>query len=279
MATQRSKKSKERADAMKEFVMLAQEYDDSKHDPTGWWRSIKLDGLRARWHDGKLVSRSMKEFPTPPEILKIVKKLIGNLPVDGELYGGVGTLQKTSSVVRSTHSEYMNWLGHVKYHIFDVVNTDLNYADRMTKYLGDYDMQDEDSFIQIVPCFKIKSKEDVVKQADKVFKLGEEGIMLRDPDSPYVFGRTNKLLKVKEMTDLEAEVIEHIEGEGRNEKRLGALRCKMPSGRTFKVGSGFTDEQREKPPPIGSMVTVKFTRYTDDQLPFQPIFMHVREPE
>ena len=30
-------------------VMLAQNYDPAKHDPTGWLMSEKLDGVRCYW--------------------------------------------------------------------------------------------------------------------------------------------------------------------------------------------------------------------------------------
>jgi len=36
----------------------------------------------------------------------------------------------------------------------------------------------------------------------------------------------------------------HEGGKGRNAGRLGALRCRLRSGKSFKVGSGFTDRER-----------------------------------
>jgi len=39
---------------------------------------------------------------------------------------------------------------------------------------------------------------------------------------------------------------------------LGALHVKDNFGKEFKVGSGFTDAQRRKPPKIGSVITFKY---------------------
>lgn len=72
---------------------------------------------------------------------------------------------------------------------------------------------------------------------------GEEGIMINFVDQPYVFDRTNALLKVKKMKDLDLECIGFEEGTNRHAGRLGALLVNY-DGYTVKVGSGFSDELR-----------------------------------
>jgi DNA ligase-1 len=37
--------------------MLAHVFDPEKHDPTGWWMSEKLDGVRAYWTGSNFYSR------------------------------------------------------------------------------------------------------------------------------------------------------------------------------------------------------------------------------
>jgi hypothetical protein len=69
---------------------------------------------------------------------------------------------------------------------------------------------------------------------------------VRGPFKP-IKSRTPDLLKVKEFLDDEALVVAHEAGLGRNAARLGALRCRLRSGREFSVGSGFSDEQRASP--------------------------------
>ena len=92
----------------------------------------------------------------------------------------------------------------------------------------------------------------------KVIACKGEGLMIKDPESMYEAKRSNLLLKVKIFEDSEATVIGHQKGTGRCSGMLGALQCRTDSGIEFKIGSGFDDKQRRKPPKIGSRVTYKF---------------------
>lgn len=82
--------------------------------------------------------------------------------------------------------------------------------------------------------------------------------MIKDPDSLYEHKRSNALLKVKRFDDAEATVIGHVKGTGRLWNACGAILCKEKDGTEFKIGSGFNDAQRMKPPKVGSVVTFKF---------------------
>ena len=44
----------------------------------------------------------------------------------------------------------------------------------------------------------------------------------------------------------------------------------------FKIGSGFTDEQRESPPKIGETVTFKYQELTRAGKPRFPVFLRIR---
>jgi DNA ligase-1 len=54
---------------------------------------------------------------------------------------------------------------------------------------------------------------------------------------------------------------------------LGALECELDSGLTFKIGSGFNDVQRSKPPKIGSRVTFKYMGVSEKGRPRFPIYV------
>lgn len=106
---------------------------------------------------------------------------------------------------------------------------------------------------------------------------GGEGLMLRQPGSLYDTGRRSAtLLKVKSQHDEEAKVTGHEGGKGRNAYRLGALTLTTPDGRSFSVGSGLTDTDRSNPPPIGSIVTFRYTELMDNGYPRFPVFVSVR---
>ena len=63
---------------------------------------------------------------------------------------------------------------------------------------------------------------------------------------------------------------------GRHNGRLGALDVELPDGTRFAVGTGFTDAQRETPPPIGSTITFRYQELTDGGVPRFPSFVRVR---
>jgi DNA ligase 1 len=56
----------------------------------------------------------------------------------------------------------------------------------------------------------------------RVEALGGEGLMLRQPGSRYIAGRSSTLLKVKSFHDAEARVVDHLAGQGRLKGRLSS---------------------------------------------------------
>lgn len=117
------------------------------------------------------------------------------------------------------------------------------------------------------------SRDDLVTEMDKITGAGGEGVMLRKPDSVYEKKRSDKLLKVKKFEDAEAVVIGHEAGTGRLTGLTGAIRVKEADGMEFKIGSGFNDKQRARPPKIGVKVTFKFMGRSKGGCPRFPIYM------
>lgn len=101
--------------------------------------------------------------------------------------------------------------------------------------------------------------------------------MIRKPGSLYEACRSATLLKVKPFKDTEATVIGHKPGKGRHKGQMGALVLRMPSGVEFDLGTGYTDEERRNPPPIGATVTYRYTELTEDGKPKCTGFIAVRE--
>jgi DNA ligase-1 len=113
----------------------------------------------------------------------------------------------------------------------------------------------------------------------RVESLGGEGLMLRQPRSQYEAGRSSTLLKLKRFHDAEGRVVEHLPGKGRHAGRLGAVVVELPDGKTFSVGTGFSDAQRRNPPAIGSTITYRFQELTDRGVPRFPSFVRLRIDE
>ena len=95
-------------------VMLASVYDPEKIDPTGWFMSEKLDGVRCFWDGQSLYSRNGNKFYAPPYFIEGLPK---GFQLDGELWKGRDEFQNCLSIVRR---QDMNdeWKS-VKYMIFD----------------------------------------------------------------------------------------------------------------------------------------------------------------
>ena len=100
--------------------------------------------------------------------------------------------------------------------------------------------------------------------------------MLRQPASAYEVGRSSTLLKVKPYDDAEATVIAHEPGTGKYADKLGALRVRTDDGKEFSIGSGFSDAQRESPPPVGTVITYRFRGLTAKGMPRFPSFLRIR---
>jgi len=81
----------------------------------------------------------------------------------------------------------------------------------------------------------------------EAIEKGFEGIMIKDPEAPYVCKRHVAWLKQKPFIEVSLEVTDVEEGTGKNEGRLGALVCSgVDDGKSIVVncGSGFTDADR-----------------------------------
>ena len=72
---------------------------------------------------------------------------------------------------------------------------------------------------------------------------------------------------MKRFEDSEAKVIGHLKGTGRCSLMMDAIQVREKDGTEFKIGSGFNDAQRRKPPKLGSMVTFKFQGRSKNGIP------------
>jgi DNA ligase-1 len=241
--------------------MLAKTWTETI-DPTGWWMSEKLDGVRAIWTGEKFISRNGKEFYAP----EWFKKEMPSIKLDGELWLGRGKFQELVSIVKKTTPDE-RW-ENVLYIVFDAPDR-IAAAEKSLLY---------SSCGRIIFSELCKNIDYFNKKLERVLKAGGEGIMLRKQDSPYDEGRSDFLLKVKAWHDAEATVVEHVAGKGRHKGRLGALLVENEAGR-FKLGTGLTDKERDNPPAIGSVVTYKYQELTKAGIPRFPVYMRERPKE
>jgi DNA ligase-1 len=246
-------------------LLLAQTWTNDV-DLAGWWMSEKLDGVRAYWDGRQLLSRLGNVLHAPDWYIAELPPV----PLDGELWLGRKSFQRTVSIVRR-QDKSDHWR-EISYLIFDAPAQEAPFEDRLS-FLRDALAGTKAGHVQLHQHELCRSLDHLRGELARVESLGGEGLMLREPGSRYQIGRSPSLLKVKTFHDAEARVVDHQPGSGRHKGRLGALVVALADGTQFSVGTGFTDAQRENPPPIGSTITFRYQELSDRGVPRFPSFV------
>jgi DNA ligase-1 len=251
-------------------IMLPKVYTDGI-DVTGWLMSEKLDGVRGYWDGKQLLSKNGNLFHPPAAFTS-------NFPpfaLEGELWGGRRTFEKTVSIVKK-QQPHDGWL-ELQFAIFDVPQATGGFTRRLQK-AKDWFVDHPSQFAFVIAQETIKDNDQLKTELQQVEKSGGEGLIVRKPDTLYAKGRSRDILKVKSFFDMEAVVIAHIEGKGRNRGRLGSLLVVLPENSKvrFKIGTGFNDDERVHPPPVGSIITFKYYGFYESGIPRFPSFLRIR---
>ncbi len=251
-------------------LLLAESWDNAQ-DLSGWWMSEKLDGVRAWWDGerGQFLSRQGNVYHAPDWFTSGLPKVT----LDGELWLDRKAFQRTVSIVRR-QDKSDHW-SEIKYVLFDAPGVGGPFEERQ-KALSDLIKQHRPQYTSVLDQVRCTGIETLHVELARVEALGGEGLMLRQPGSPYEAGRSSTLLKVKTFHDAEGVVVEHLAGKGRHDGRLGAVAVELPNGLMFSVGTGFSDAQRENPPPIGSTITYRYQEFTERGVPRFPSFVRMQ---
>ena len=139
--------------------------------------------------------------------------------------------------------------------------------------------------ISKVQSYIVENIEDAQAKFKEYYDQGEEGIILKDMNSPWEDKRAKHQIKFKGELECDLKVVGYEEGTGKYIGKLGALICESDDGIIkVKVGSGFNDEDREKikeQDALGKVVAVKYnarirSKHEGESL-FLPIFVEIRE--
>ncbi len=246
-------------------LLLAKKFKSEKHDPAGMWMSEKLDGVRAYWsaQNRKLYTRTGNPIHAPTWFTD-------DFPThdcDGEIHGSRDSFQKVQGIVRSKNS---NEWSDLIYSIFDDCGAG-TYRERYDRL----ELLDGNHFCRLAQ-YNCHSEADLMNYLSFIEDQKGEGVMLRDPDSSYINGRSETLLKVKRIDDAEAVVVDHVKSESDTEFR--AIVCLLMNGITFRIGSGFSEEDRKLGnPAVGSTITFRHHGFTDRGVPRFASFFRTRE--
>ena len=235
-----------------------------------YWVSEKYDGVRGFWDGRTLRTRGGETVRAPawftagwPEV-----------PMDGELWAGRGRFSHAQSTTRQQQPGDVAWR-QIRFMVFDLPGDKGTFDQRLPALSALVESLGQ-PWVQAVPQRRVANDAALQALLHRTVRAGGEGLMLHRGASLYRAGRSDDLIKVKTHEDTEARVVAHLPGKGRHAGRLGALLVETPSGQRFRLGAGFSDADRERPPPVGSWVTYRFRGTHNGGLPRFASFVRAR---
>jgi DNA ligase-1 len=250
-------------------VLLAKIYQPGT-DVQQYLVSEKFDGVRAVWDGSIFHTRTNHVIAAPAWFTKDLPKT----PLDGELWLGHGQFEALSSTVRKDVPIDEEWRG-ISYMVFELPNAKGTFTERAKRIVSIIKLANI-PHLKAVKQLRVNDEVALHTLLNQIVAQGGEGLMLHRADALYVTGRSDALLKLKLLYDAEATVVTHTEGQGKYKGKLGALVVETPEGIRFKLGTGFTDAQREDPPKIGSTVTYTYRDKTKTGKPKFASFLRIR---
>ena len=267
--------------------------------------STKLDGIRCVIIDGVAYSRSLKPIRN-----KYIQSIIGNEKYngfDGELVVGniydKDVFQKTTSGVMSEEGEP----SFVFYVFDDFTHPNLPYSERAD--IMRYKVDTVTDHIKFLGQKLVDSKERIEYLLETEQVVGGEGLILRNPEGVYKFGRSTPKeqlsVKVKFFEQDEFEVVGFEERyTNTNEATINELGYTSRSSHksnllptntlgslvlkygdtTFKCGTGFDDALRKeiwnnKEDYLGYLASVRYMSVGSKDLPRVPSFVGWRDKD
>ncbi len=237
-----------------------------------YWISEKLDGVRAYWNGQVFLSRNGNLYQAP----NWFTAGFPDVPLDGELWMGRQRFAELSGAVRKRVPVHGEWRD-IRFHVFDMPGPGPFYE--RYKQLQALVEKADSRYLKLVGQKPASTHPALMADLDRVVAKGGEGLMLKRRDSRYTAGRSEDLLKVKTYEDAEAVVVAHLGGKGRLKGMMGALKVELPNGRRFRIGTGFSDQLRARPPARGTRITFKYYGLTATGLPRFASFLRVRDDE
>ena len=259
-------------------LCLASVYTE-KINPSGWYASDKLDGVRCLWTGKEMYTRNGK-------LLKLPAYFVTELPaspLDGELYVPMHILSELSKgrsyhglkfdtnsekIVKAylcsedrktkfspsailasiiTSGDDLGWL-LLTYWAFDAPGISMPFKHRLSSLLA-YFASATNAFVRLLAFSPVKDNADVQQRLQAT---RQEGLVLRSPTAMYERKRCWSLVKVKACLDADFDVADIcLQPCGRrpkratclltvNKGRLGVLLRCPTSERLFVLVSGVT---------------------------------------
>jgi len=232
--------------------MLAVPESRGRPESTETAAQMKLDGYRCIIHVGEkrvtAYSRRGNDISESLPELNEIHWPDGEFIIDCEVLAETGSYSDTSERI-GRDAENVSRDVDMMFCAFDLIDYN-NQAMYNKPYKERYGILLYFEQMLSNEYFKVLGLErDIEKAKDAAAENGEEGIIVKDMNSTYQFGkRSSKWQKVKlDDETVDVRVTEFVEGEGRLSGTLGKVAIESADGVDLGYsGSGFTDEQRNK---------------------------------
>jgi DNA ligase-1 len=243
----------------------------------------KLNGVRClakmvNRHVIEYTSREGKLFTTlnhlSPHLLKLMRP---KETLDGELFTWELTFQEICSAVKRQQDASLL----LEFWVYDCVQ-DTTFDDR-TKYLSK--LLSKKSPIVEVPTRLVKGTAQMLKLHQQMVATGYEGTIIRNMVGTYHSGpsRSADLQKYKDFVDEEFEIVGGKQGVGKDEGAVTFV-CVTEEEKQFDCRPRGAYAQRRKwwdnlSKLLGKKLTVRYQNRTDDNIPYLPVGIAIRDYE
>lgn len=292
----------EARNAQSVLPMLAHRFDQRGHDIIyPCLVQPKLDGVRCMVYveDGELVfmSRGGKRYDAMlqhTDLCDELKKIIKNDSIlDGELYHHGWSLQRITSAAKKYKEDTLD----LQFWMFDYIPDEYKDWGNMRRWAVLITRAEKcvpRNYAKLTKTRTVKEKSFIQKLHDEYVLEGYEGIIIRNAEAPYIFGKRSKdLQKYKEFLEDEFKIVDtYCETNTINGVTLNSIcfRCETSNGEVFETRPRGTLEHRAKmwedrDSYIGKMLTVRYQALTDPnvgngrEVPQFPVGIVIRDYE
>ncbi len=235
--------------------MLADTISDLKDIDGEVIIEYKYDGMRAQLHKGydvRIFSRSLEDITNSfPNIVREVSKLEGDIILDGELVAFIDSkvsfneLQKRLKRKNPTEDDNVMYIAYDILYLNGSMLIDKSLRERRA-ILNTLKLKEP---LMLAPYELTSNKEEIAKIFEESRVMGHEGLMLKDPESPYQIGKRGRYwLKYKHSKDtLDVVIVAAEYGHGKRAGLLSDYTFAVRDDDSLKVigkaYSGLSDEE------------------------------------
>ena len=251
--------------------MLAKKYTDDRYEE-GLLMSLKLDGLRARFMGGEFYTRNGHKILGMEHLTKVIPAI---WEFDAELKDPNIHFQETSGDIRSFAAA-----PETEMFVIDAPFSDMPFYNRYELYKHAVKNLDHNK-IHAVKHVPVKSREHIQSTFEKSLVAGYEGLVVKPKNHLYVPKRSWGWMKLKAERSEDLPIVGFFEGQGKYEGQLGGIIVERENGVNVRVGSGFSDAEREsiwhaQSTYTNTIVEIAYHEETPDKSLRHPIFKRFR---